>query len=92
MSEILGDMEGVVCLIDDVLIHGHTQEEHDERLLKVLCRLQKEGLTLNKEKCKFSQQQVPFLGQVVDESGIRPDPEYPRVLETFDDFLEQLTR
>ena len=38
MSEILGDMEGVVCLIDDVLIHGHTQEEHDERLLKVLCR------------------------------------------------------
>ena len=75
MQEILGDIEGVVCLIDDILIHGRTQEEHDERLLRVLCRLQKEGLTLNRDKCQFSQKQVPFLGQVVDESGIRPDPE-----------------
>lgn len=74
MSEILGDLEGVVCLIDDVLIHGRTQEEHDERLFKVLCRLQKEGLTLNRVKCKFSQREVPFLGQIVDESGIKPDP------------------
>ena len=75
MQEILGDIEGVVCLIDDILVHGRTQEEHDERLLRVLCRLQKEGLTLNRDKCQFSQKQVPFLGQVVDESGIRPDPE-----------------
>ena len=75
MQEILGDIEGVVCLIDDVLVYGRTQEEHDECLLKVLCRLQNEGLTLNRDKCQFSQKQVPFLGQVVDESGIRPDPE-----------------
>ena len=74
MYEILGDLEGVVCLIDDILIHGKSQEEHDERLSQVLCRLQKEGLTLNKAKCKFSQRQVPFLGQVVDEAGIKPDP------------------
>ena len=47
MQEIVGDIEGVVCLIDDILVHGCAQEEHDERLLRVLCRLQKEGLTLN---------------------------------------------
>ena len=28
MSEILGDVEGAVCLMDDVLIHGKSQEEH----------------------------------------------------------------
>ena len=66
---------GVVCLIDDVLKHGRTQEEHDQRLVEVLHRLQKEGLTLNKEKCKFSQTQVSFLGHVIDGSGIRPDPD-----------------
>ena len=71
MYEILGDLEGVVCLIDDILIHGKSQEEHDERLSQVLCRLQKERL---KVKCKFSQRQVPFLGQVVDEAGIKPYP------------------
>ena len=74
MSEVLGDLEGVVCMMDDVLVHGRSQEEHDERLIKVLNRLQAEGLTLNQEKCKFSQSQVPFLGQVVNESGITPDP------------------
>ena len=75
MSELLGDIEGVVCMIDDVLVHGKTPKEHDNRLYRVLCRLQQEGLTLNKEKCKFSQNTVSFLGQVIDESGVRPDPE-----------------
>ena len=32
-------------------------------------------MTLNREKCQFSQSQVKFLGQVVDQNGIRPDPE-----------------
>ena len=42
--------------------------------LKSCAGYRREGLTLNKVKCKFSQQQVPFLGQVIDESGIKPDP------------------
>ena len=75
MSELLSDIEGVVYLIDDVLVHGKTPEEHNERLYRVLCRLQKEGLTLNREKCRSSMRQVQFLGQIVDESGIRPDPD-----------------
>ena len=36
MSEILADLNGVVCMIDDVLVYGETQEEHDRRLEKVL--------------------------------------------------------
>ena len=54
MSAWLGDLEGVVCLIDDVLIYGRNQEEHDERLLAYLSRIEEAGLTLNKEKCEFS--------------------------------------
>ena len=50
-------------------------EEHDDRLTKVLQRLEEAGLTLNREKCQFSQSQVKFLGQVVDQNGICPDPE-----------------
>ena len=57
-------------MMDDVLVHGRTAEEHDERLVRVLQRLEQAGLTLNEEKCKFSQSQVKFLGQVVDLSGI----------------------
>ena len=49
---------GVVCLMDDILVHGKTQAQHDERLVKVLNRLQESGLTLNSEKCTFSQTKV----------------------------------
>ena len=74
MSALLEGLEVVVCLMDDILVYGKNQEEHDERLLKVLQRLETAGLTLNREKCKFSQTLVKFLGQMVDKSGVRPDP------------------
>ena len=80
MSDVLTGLEGVVCMMDDVLVHGRTTEEHEERLDKVLQRLQEAGLTLNEQKCHFSQSQVKFLGQVVDSDGIRPDPDKVRAI------------
>ena len=73
MSVLLDGMEGIVCLMDDILVYGRTQEEHDDRLLKVLRRLEAAGLTLNRDKCEFSKSQVKYLGQIVDQTGVRPD-------------------
>ncbi len=81
MLEILEGLEGVLVLIDDILVHGKTQEEHDQRLSAVLKRLGEANLTLNKEKCHFSQSTVRFLGQVIDSSGIRPDPDKVKAIE-----------
>ena len=75
MSDILSGLKGVVCLIDDVLVYGATQEDHDKNLLAVLNRIQDAGLTLNREKCVFSTTTIKFLGQVVDVNGIKPDPD-----------------
>ena len=75
MTKLLEGLEGFVCLIDDILIHGRSQEEHDSRLRAVLERLEAAGVTLNKEKCSFSKHQVKFLGHIVDENGISADPE-----------------
>lgn len=73
MSVLLKDLEGVICLIDDILIYGKTQEEHDERLLAVLNRLEEAGLTLNREKCEFSRREVKFLGHPFPgQSVLRP--------------------
>ena len=74
MSEVLQDLEGVVCLIDDILIYGKTQEEHDKRLTAALHKIAEAGITLNEEKCDISQNQVKFLGQIIDSNGIHPDP------------------
>lgn len=48
---------------------------HVRRLMTVLQRLQDAGLTLNERKCAFSQSQVKFLGQMIDQQGVRPDPD-----------------
>ena len=58
---------------DDVLVYGQTQEEHDHHLTAVLERIQQAGVTLNPDKCQFSQERVRFLGQIVEGYGISPD-------------------
>ena len=77
MTEILGDIEEVICLVDDVLITRQTQEEHDQQLMVVLSRLQKAGLTLGPEKCDINKLNVKFLGvgQLIDHKWVRPDPD-----------------
>ena len=75
MQEVLHGLQGVVCLMDDVLVHGKTQSEHDQCLNAVLVRLTESDLTLNKDKCVFSQPQVKFLGQILTPSGISSDPD-----------------
>ena len=75
MSSILAGLEGVVCQMDDILVHGKDQAQHDTRLKAVLQRLREAGLTLNSEKCQFSRSGVKFLGHLVDQEGIHPDPD-----------------
>ena len=61
MLSILSGVDGVLCMMDDILVHGKTQEVHDSCLHEVLRRIQRSGLTLNKEKCFFSKPEVKFL-------------------------------
>ena len=81
MTGILGDIPGVVYLVDDILVTGRTQTEHDNRLKIVLTCLSTAGLTLGREKCEINKRSVKFLGQLVDELGVRPDPEKVRAIQ-----------
>ena len=74
MSSILNGLTGVVCLMDDILVLGESQAQHDDRLVKVLRWLKESGLTLNSDKCKFSQSKERFLSHIVGAEGIHPDP------------------
>uniref|UniRef100_A0A9J7ZHH2 Gypsy retrotransposon integrase-like protein 1 n=1 Tax=Cyprinus carpio carpio TaxID=630221 RepID=A0A9J7ZHH2_CYPCA len=71
---MLEGLEGTLCHADDILVFGATHKEHDARLLKVLNRLEQNGLTLN-EKCEFAVPQVRFLGHIISAEGIRADPD-----------------
>ena len=74
MDQELAGLEGVVCHMDDILVVGQNQKEHDERLASTLDRIAESGLTLNPDKCKFSQSKIEYLGQVIDRGEVRKDP------------------
>ncbi|GFR97250.1 Pol polyprotein [Elysia marginata] len=74
VSEILKDIDGVICHMDDILIHSSDQTTHNERVRTVLKRLQEAGLTFN-EKCEFSKDEIKFLGHIIDGRSIRADPQ-----------------
>ena len=94
MSSILIDLEGhgVICHMDDVLIYGQTEKEHDSRVRTVLQRMKDAGMTLN-EKCEFSKKKIQFLGHILSSDGIQADPakisailDYPPPLQTSQNF------
>ena len=74
MKEILDDIPGVACHINDILVSGRDQEEHNDHLNTVLKKIQAAGLTINKDKCHFSCSRIVFLGHVIDANGVSPDP------------------
>ena len=80
MNEILEGQEGVLCHMDNVLIFGRNQQEHDACLHSVLSKIQEAGATLNPEKCEFSKTCLSFLGHIVDKHGISPDPNKTRAI------------
>ena len=75
MSRILEGVPGCALQMDDVLVFGATEDEHDARVAQTLQRLDEHGVTLNPDKCLFKVPSVKFLGHLIDQHGIRPDPE-----------------
>ena len=75
MESILKGLDGVICLMDDVLVYAEDYVTHWRILQSVLCRLESSGITLHKEKCEFGVKSIKFLGHIVSGKGIKPDPE-----------------
>lgn len=72
MEMVLRSQKGVIPFQDDILIGGPSVEEHLHCLDSVLESLKKAGLRLRREKCKFLQTTLDFLGHRLDAEGLHP--------------------
>ncbi|KAI8116310.1 Transposon Tf2-6 polyprotein [Lucilia cuprina] len=75
MQQLFSHLPNVKVAIDDILVHSKNLNELRATTNKVINIIENNGLKLNKEKCKFEQSQVKFLGHVISDTGLRPDPE-----------------
>lgn len=73
MTKMLKGLEGCDVIMDDILVWGTDEKEHDERLNSVLKTIEKSGLKLNKDKCQLKRSQVKYFGHTVSASGIQPN-------------------
>jgi len=74
MDDLFRDLSWVKCYLDDILIAGRNMEEHWQRVLEVLSRLQRAGARLQLEKCLFAVPELPYLGFVVSAEGLKTSP------------------
>ena len=80
LTELEG-LDGVICIMDDILVHGRTQTDHDKRLESILARLTKAKITLNPDKCEVSKHQLKFAGHNLSAHGIGPDTDKTAAIE-----------
>jgi hypothetical protein len=66
--------EVVLTYIDDIIVFSKSFEEHLARLSLVFERLRKAGLKLHRAKSVFGHREVLYLGHLVSQEGIAPDP------------------
>ena len=81
MSELFEDVEGVKAIVDDLLIWGKDDDEHDARLKQVLNRAREVNLKFNAKKCRIRHEELPYVGHVLSKEGLRPDPEKIRAVQ-----------
>ena len=96
ISNIIEGLDGVVNSQDDIIIWGETMEELKKRTIEVSSSIRKHGLKLNRNKCRFNQSELIFLGHKVTGNGVYVDDKkieaiikmpYPRNVKELQRFL-----
>lgn len=82
IERALEGLVGVCCIVylDDILIFSSSYEQHLIDVDKVLEALWKANLRLSWKKCKWLHAEVKYLGHIVGQGNIHPDPEKVRVI------------
>lgn len=83
MGQLLAGCDNCVHYIDDIIVFGRTEEEHDRCVEKVLTVLKSRNVLLNLKKCLFKVTELDFLGHHISDKGIRPADDKVRAIRAF---------
>ena len=75
MEQIVGDIPGIACYFDDIVVTGKCEQEHLVSLQKTMEHLNTAGLRLKLDRCNFFQNNITYLSHILDKEGIRPHPD-----------------
>ena len=75
INHVLSGLTDVRAFLDDILVFSETEAEHIMHLRGVFSRLAKAQLSIKLSKCSFFQTSLKFLGHIISDEGLKPDPD-----------------
>ena len=85
MDRVLSGLQGIELFVymDDIVIYSRSLKEHNEKLAKLLGQLKTAGLILQPDKCRFLCKEIGYLGHVISQEGVKPDPKKVEAVTLF---------
>ncbi len=80
MDQILQGLPNVHSYLDNILVTGSDDEQHQKNVNAVLSRLDEFGLCVQREKCEFFKDSLEYLGYIIDVQGLHKSPEKVRAI------------
>ena len=76
MNEILGEHINKICVVylDDILIFATSLQEMEVNIKLIFKELRKSNLKIQIDKCKFFSKSTEYLGHILTDKGIKPNP------------------
>lgn len=84
-QENFGDLNGVVIFIDDILVTGKTEQEHDLNLSKLVERAIELNIKFNKDKLQYKIDKVIYVGFEFSANGMKIDQDRIKTIQEFKD-------
>lgn len=85
MDSVLYGLQGERCFVylDDIVIFASSLHEHEQKLTEVFERLRQHGLKIQPDKCEFLRKEVAYLGHIISNEGVKPNPEKVQAVQNF---------
>ena len=73
----------IFVYLDDIVVFSRTFDEHLSHLRKCLDLARTAGLKFKISKCFFAKNKLRYLGHVISDEGVQPDPENTDKVKNF---------
>lgn len=85
MDHVLRPFLYKFCFVymDDVIIYSKSIEEHAQHLSSILRILREVNLKVQLDKTEFLHKEVAFLGHIVSQDGIKPNPDKIKAVQEY---------
>ncbi|KAL7307577.1 hypothetical protein TKK_0000269 [Trichogramma kaykai] len=85
MDKVLTGLQGIELFIymDDIVVYANSIQEHKEKMFRLMGRLKSANLTVRPDKCHFLKTMVTYLGHIISEKGVEPDPSKVSAVSNF---------